>query len=140
LVCAAVLLADRSGPIGSLKESFVGVRALMEAAKSGGHGELVDAVAQSAMKSPQKGKTKGFKRARGPGVEWALDELHAIDDLLTIRVQPKEATAFREWLYTTAQRAAEAAKEGLGRKRVSEQERRMLNQLREVLSLPPRSS
>jgi hypothetical protein len=56
------------------------------------------------------------------------------------KATPEEAEAYREWLKTAAQEAANAAKEGgfLGwhAKRVSEGEQRMLDKLDEVLAAP----
>ena len=68
-----------------------------------------------------------------------LEELRAVNSLLTEKATPEEAAAFREFLLTSAQRSADAAKEGgfMGFKaeRVSEGEQRMLDKLREVLSI-----
>jgi hypothetical protein len=63
-----------------------------------------------------------------------------VNRLLSEKATPEEADAFRAWLLTAAQRAADAAKEGgfmgFRAERVSEGERDMLNRLREALSLP----
>ena len=56
------------------------------------------------------------------------------------KASPDEAEAYRGWLMTAAQRAADAAKEGgfmgFGATRVSEGEQRMLDKLREALAAP----
>jgi hypothetical protein len=56
------------------------------------------------------------------------------------KATPEEAEAFRAWLKTAAQEAANAAKEGgfMGwhAERVSEGEQRMLDKLDEVLAPP----
>ena len=67
-----------------------------------------------------------------------LDELRAVNGIVTQKATPEEAAAFREWLLASAKRAAEAAKEGgfMGFKaeRVSQGEQDMLEKLTEVLS------
>jgi hypothetical protein len=69
-----------------------------------------------------------------------LDELRAVNDLVTKKASPEEAADFREWLLETAKRVANAAKEGgfmgFNAKRVSEGEQNMLDKLGEVFSPP----
>jgi hypothetical protein len=136
----AISLADPGGPIEAVKESVAAIRAVAEAAQSGGGGELVDSVATSfAEKAKQRQSPLGDFKPRGAmaGQE-ILDELQAVNALVTERATSEEAEAFREWLLTVAKRVSEAAKEGgfMGFKaeRVSEGEQRMLDKLREVLS------
>ena len=136
----AISLADPGGPIEAVKESVATIRAATEAARSGGGGELVDAVAASfAEKAKQRQNPLGDFKPRGAmaGQE-ILGELQTVNELITDKATPEEAAAFREWLLTAAQRAAEAAREGgfMGFKaeRVSEGEQRMLDKLGEVLS------
>jgi hypothetical protein len=138
----AISLADPGGPIEAFRETMATVKTVTEAARSGGQGELVDAVAKSiAEKSQQRKSLLGDFKPRGAQAgEQILEELRAVNDLVTQKATPEDAAAFREWLQTAAKRAAEAAKEGgfLGFKaeRVSEGEQRMLDKLREVLSAP----
>jgi hypothetical protein len=138
----AISLADPGGPIEALKESMAALKTLTEPAQSGGQGELVDAVAKSAAEKTRARKSplRDFK-PRGADVgEQILDELRGVNGLVTQKATPEEAAAFREWLFTAAKRAADAAKEGgfMGFKaeRVSEGEQRMLDKLGEVLSSP----
>jgi hypothetical protein len=136
----AISLADPGGPIEAVKESLAAIKARAEGAVQGGRGELVDAVAMSAaQKSPQRESPLGDFRPRGAQAgEQILEELRAVNELVTRKATPEEAEGFREWLLTAASEAAEAAKEGgfLGFKaeRVSEGEQRMLDRLREALS------
>lgn len=136
----AISLADPGGPIEAVKESVAAIRTATEAPQSGGGGELVDSVAASfAEKAKQRQSPLGDFKPRGAmaGQE-ILDELQAVNELVTQKATPEEASAFREWLLTAATRASEAAKEGgfMGFKaeRVSEGEQRMLDKLGEVLS------
>jgi hypothetical protein len=136
----AISLADPGGPIEAVKESAAVIRTVTEAAQSGGGAELVDSVAANfAEKAKQRQNPLGDFKPRGAmaGQE-ILDELRAVNELVTQKATPEEAAAFRQWLLTSAKRASEAAKEGgfMGFKaeRVSEGEQRMLDKLGEVLS------
>ena len=63
-----------------------------------------------------------------------LAELRDVHALVAARATPEEAAAYGEWLVTTAQAAADAAKEGgfMGFKAqlVSDREQAMLEQVR----------
>jgi hypothetical protein len=73
------------------------------------------------------------------GGEQVLEELRAVNELVTAKATPEEAEAFRRWLPAAAQAAADAGKEGgflgFGAERVSAGERRMLDQVRAVLGM-----
>jgi hypothetical protein len=138
----AISLADPGGPIEAVKESMAAIKTLTEAAQSGGHGELVDSVAKSVAEKVQhrQNPMHGFRPKGALAGEEILDELRAVNALVTEKANPDEAQAFRAWLLTAAKRAAEAAKEGgfLGfhAVRVSEGEQQMLDKLGEVLAAP----
>jgi hypothetical protein len=138
----AISLADPGGPIEAFKETGASVKTVLETARADGRSELVTSVAGSVTeKAQQRQSPLGDFKPRGPQArEQILEELAAVNELVTQKATPEEAEEFREWLLTAARRAAEAAKEGgfLGFKaeRVSEGEERMLTQLREVLSAP----
>jgi hypothetical protein len=138
----AISLADPGGPIEAVKESMAAIKTVLEAARSGGDGELVDAVAKSAAEKAQKRQNPlgDFKPRGAMAGEEILGELRAVNELVTRKATPEEATAFRQWLLSAAKRAAEAAKEGgflgFNAKRVSEGEQRMLDKLGEALAGP----
>jgi hypothetical protein len=146
----AISLADPGGPIEALKESMAAIKTRAEAAMQGGRGELVDVVAMSVAEKGQQSAAGKRQRRESPlgdfqprgaqAGEQILEELRAVNALITQKATPEEAAGFREWLLTAAHEAAEAAKEGgfLGfrAERVSEGEQRMLDKLREVLSPP----
>jgi hypothetical protein len=134
----AISLADPGGPIEAVKESVASLKTATEAPS--GAGELVEEVSKSvAEKAKHRQSPLGDFKPRGAMAgEEILEELRAVNALLTEKATPEEAAGFREWLLTAAQRSADAAKEGgfLGFKaeRVSEGEQKMLDKLREVLS------
>ncbi len=138
----AISFADPGGPIEAVKESMAAIKTVTETAESGGHGELVDAVAKSVAEKAKQRKNplRDFKPKGSDAREEIVNELRAVNALLTQKASPEEAAAFREWLLTAAKRSADAAKEGgflgFNAQRVSEGEQRMLDKLAEVLSPP----
>jgi hypothetical protein len=134
----AITLADPGGPIEAVKESMAAIKSVNEAQTGEG---LVAEVARSFAEKTKARQSpiRDFKPSKGAmaGQE-ILDELRADNELLSQKATPAEAQAFREWLLATAQRAADAAKEGgfMGFKaeRVSQGEKDMLAKLGEVLS------
>ena len=135
----AISFADPGGPIEALKESMAAVKTIVETARSGGESELVDALAKDVAAKAQKRENplKGFRPRGGMAGEEILDELRAVNAIVTEKATPEEADAFRNWLLDAAQRSADAAKEGgflgFNAQRVSEGEQKMLDKLREEL-------
>jgi hypothetical protein len=138
----AITLADPGGPIEAGKETMASLRSILETAQAGRDSELVNAVAKDAAEMVQRRENPlgDFKPRGALAGEQILDELRAVHLLLTQKATPEEVEGFRQWLLSTAQRAADAAKEGgfLGfhAERVSEGEQNMLDKLGEVLSTP----
>jgi hypothetical protein len=136
----AISLADPGGPIEAFKETNASVRSILDTALAEGQNELVESVAKGAAeKARARQNPIGDFRPKGATAgQEILNELTAVNQLLTDKATPEEADAFREWLLGTAQRVAEAAKEGgfmgFRAERVSEGEQRMLEQLRQTLS------
>ena len=136
-----VSLADPGGPIEAVKETSAALRTVVGAAQSADRGELVGEVARDVAADARERKNPlgGFKPDRGAtaGVE-ILDELRAVNGMLSSKASAEDAAAVRAWLLDVARAAADAAKEGgfLGfhAQRVSEGEQRMLDSLGEALS------
>jgi len=133
----AITIADPGGPIEISKEGMATIRA---ATVPPSQEELLAAVALDieAMIQQKHNPAKDFKPKAAPtaGAE-ILDELRAVDAIVAAKATPEEAQAFRGWLVTTAQAAADAAKEGgfmgFGAVQVSEGEQKMLDQIRAAL-------
>jgi hypothetical protein len=136
-----VSLADPGGPIEAVKETSAALRTVVGAAEAGDRGTLVREIARDVTADTRERKNPigGFKPASAAtaGVE-ILDELGAVNGIVSSKASPEDAVAVRAWLLDVAQAAADAAKEGgfLGfhAERVSEGEQRMLDSLREALS------
>jgi hypothetical protein len=139
----AISLADPGGPIEAVKETSATLKTVLGGAASGEHGELVTAIAGDveADARAHKSPLSGFKPTKGAtaGVE-ILDELGAVNRLLTEKATAEDATAVRQWLLAAATAAANAAKEGgfmgFHAERVSAGEQGMLDRLGEVLAEP----
>ena len=138
----AISLADPGGPIELVKETSATLKTVRDAAESGGRGELIDAVAQEVVAEARERKNPlhDFRAKGALAGQEILEELAEANRVVSAKATPEEAGAFRDWLQTAAQEAANAAKEGgfLGfhAERVSEGEQRMLDKLREVLAPP----
>ena len=136
----AISMADPGGPIEMAKETMATLRA---ATTSPSPEELLVAVAQdiASMMNRKQNPLKGFKpESAALAGKMVLDELKAVNDIATAKATPEEADAFRRWLLTVAQAAADAAKEGgfmgFGAELVSQGELRMLGELRATLGVP----
>jgi hypothetical protein len=134
----AISIADPGGPIETLKETSAALRTVVEAAQTGGHGELVQTIAADvAAKAQQRQNPLAGFNAKGANArDQILNELRAVNALLVEKTTPEETAEFREWLKTAAQRSALAAKEGgflgIGAELVSEREQQMLDTLAEI--------
>jgi hypothetical protein len=136
----AISLADPGGPIETIKESNAAIRTVLEAAESGAHGELVQAVARDVAEKARarQNPMAGFKPKGADARDEVLDELRAVNALLVEKTTPEERAQFVDWLRTAAQNTATAAKEGgflgFNAQLVSEREQQMLDTLGEIFS------
>ena len=137
----AITLADPGGPIEAAKETMA---TLKSATNPPSREQLLSEVALEiqAMAQDRKNPLTGYKptRDRDPG-EQVLEEIVAVQAIVTAKAAPDEAAAFGRWLLAAAQAAADAAKEGgfmgFHAQLVSEGEQQMLDRLGEVFSAPP---
>ena len=134
-----ITFADPGGPIEVLKETGAVVKVVGETVQEG-RGDLVGEVAQAVqdMAKQHQNPVKGFKPEAGLAGKQILDELGRVRGIVAAKATPEETEAFSNWLLESAQRAAEAAKEGgfMGwhAVRVSEGEQKMLDELKTVLA------
>ena len=129
----AISLSDPGGPIELAKETAA---ALKTVRGGGDRGDLVAAVAADAA-AERKNPLGGFKPKAAQEI---LDELTAVNEIVSAKASPDEAQGYRDWLKDAAREAADAAKEGgffgFHAVRVSEGEQRMLDKLGEALAPP----
>ena len=135
----AISLADPGGPFEMGRETMATIRS---ATNPPSREQLLSEIALDLqdMTQHKKNPLSDFKLAKGsaPGPQ-VLAELGAVSALVRAKASDEEYDAFRNWLVTTAEAAASAAKEGgfMGFKAVvvSEGEKAMLEQLRSALDL-----
>jgi hypothetical protein len=135
----AISLADPGGPIEAFKETAATLKTVQGAE---GHDGLVGEAAREVVIEARERKNPlhGFHPKGTLAGQQIVDELSAVNRIVSEKAAPDEADAYREWLKSAAQEAANAAKEGgfMGwhAQRVSEGEQRMLDKLDEVLAPP----
>ena len=82
----------------------------------------------------------GFKPKGALAGQEILEELTAVNEIVSAKASPDEAEAYRDWLKDAAREAANAAKEGgffgFHAVRVSEGEQRMIDKLGQALAPP----
>jgi hypothetical protein len=134
----AISLADPGGPIEAAKETMATLKA---ATNPPSREQLVAEVALEiqAMTQQKHNPLKGYKPSAGeaPG-KAILDELRAVQAMVAAKATPEETAAFGQWLVSTSQAAADAAKDGgfmgFGAHQVSEGEQAMLDQVRDAVT------
>ena len=133
----AISFADPGGPIELTKEVLAAQRTL---SAPDSDEELLTAVSQDAMAHAQHRENvmHGFKPKGAMAGQQIIDEIRAANDILTAKATLEEAAAFRTWLVTAAQAAADAAKEGgfmgFHAVQVSDREQAMIDKVTQVVS------
>ena len=137
MAAMAVVAASPSGPIGVVKEMFAVGKGLLEGAE-GTTNPLIAAVVAD-FKAGNRPATPGDRPQDLAQVKaQALGACRDVTALLA-RKAPGEAEGFKRWLLGTAQRTAEAAKEGgvfgIGGVSVSDAEKAALGEVAGALGL-----
>src|ERR1700712_5229200 len=130
----AISLSDPGGPIELVKETAATLKTVT-AGEDGSRGPLVAALATEAVADAKEhhNPLKDFKPKGALAGQEILDEIIAVNGIVSGKASPEDAEAYRTWLNDAAQEAANAAKEGgffgFHAVRVSEGEQRMLDKL-----------
>ena len=129
----AISMADPGGPIEMAKESMGTVKAATNPPT--GEQLLAEIAAElQAMAQQRQNPLTDFKPQAREGI---VEELGAVSGIVSSKATAEETAAFKQWLLTTAQAAADAAKEGgfmgFGATQVSEGEKNMLDQVRAAI-------
>jgi hypothetical protein len=136
----AITLADPGGPIEVVKETSAVIKFATGTA-SEQRDDLVGEIAREMrdLVGQRKNPAADFKPRGALAGKQVLDELSRANEIVGAKATPEEAQAFREWIVESAQRAAEAAKEGgfmgFRAEQVSQGEKDMLAQLRSTLGM-----
>jgi hypothetical protein len=134
----AITLADPGGPIEAAKESMASVKA---ATNPPSREQLLSEIALDiqAQVHQHHNPVKGYRPTGGtPPGEQILQELSDVQAIVNEHATPEEAVAFGNWLVSTAEAAANAAKEGgfmgFRAELVSEREQDMIEKVRAAVS------
>ena len=129
----AISLADPGGPIELAKES---IASLKSATNPPSREQLLAEIALDleAMAQQRQNPVTDFKPTAGSDPrQQILEELRSVIALVNAKATAEETSAFKQWLLTSAQAAADAAKEGgfmgFGAEQVSKGEKDMLSQV-----------
>jgi hypothetical protein len=133
----AISLADPGGPIELVKESTA---SLKSATNPPTREQLLAEIALDvqAMTQQRQNPLSDFKPTNATQAgQQILDELRAVIAIVSSKAAAEEIAALKEWMLTTAQAAADAAKEGgfmgIGATQVSQGEKAMLDQVRTAI-------
>jgi len=113
----AITAADPGGLWSLLQESMASGWALLEAKQDAQATPLVKAVADDIADTNTRNAVREGFQAQFKGSQFAdiknkaIAELHAVSSLLDAKA-PEDAAAFKSWLWSVAQKSAEAGKEG----------------------------
>jgi hypothetical protein len=137
MVAMAVVASSPSGPIGVLKEMFAVGKGLLEDAQGTPNalvGALVADIKAGTRPAMPTERPSDLAQAKAQ----ALSGCREVAALLG-RTAPGEAEGVKRWLLATAQRAAEAAKEGgvlgIGGVQVSDAEKAVLAEVAQALGV-----
>jgi hypothetical protein len=135
----AISLADPGGPIELAKESSA---SLKSATNPPSREQLLAEIAldiQSMVQQRQNPLSDFKPTDASQARQQIVDELREVSTIVSSKATPEEAAAFKQWLLTTSQAAADAAKEGgflgFGATQVSEGEQSMLDQVRTAIGV-----
>jgi len=144
LAAAAVMIAGRSGILGSLKEAFTIAQRFSESSSSD-HALIKALSAQDETKAGQEfvySQVSLREAAQAPEKlrRLAVEKCQAAVTLLNQKGEAGEADTYKRWVMDMAQKVANAAKEGaflgFGGERVSDAEEAVLNDLTAALHVP----
>ncbi|MCX7790941.1 MAG: hypothetical protein N2378_09905 [Chloroflexaceae bacterium] len=132
-----ISMADPSGPIGLMKEMFAAVSSIIEGAKDAASLQIIKDLAADMEARNIKPDLPKFS-SKEEAKTFAMNTVSQAVALVEGR-SPEEGQAFKQFLYDTAQKAAEAGKEGgflgFGGTAVSDIERQALAELASALGL-----
>jgi hypothetical protein len=133
----AISLADPGGPIELAKETTA---SLKSATNPPSREQLLADIAldlQAMAQSRQNPLTEFKPTKESDPRQQILEELRAVTEIVSAKATAEETAAFKQWLLTTSQAAADAAKEGgfmgFGAEQVSQGEKDMMSQVRATI-------
>lgn len=147
MVGSAMAFAGSSGLFGTGKEMFVSAQSVLAGVKDYPNNTLIQAVVpnlagdrQAAMEKAKKSRDWAMARLKAKGIDsseklrvQALEDCRAAADLLASKSSNQEATEYKQWALSVAEKVAMASSEGgflgFGGERFSAGEKQLLEEL-----------
>ncbi|ESS72307.1 hypothetical protein MGMO_61c00180 [Methyloglobulus morosus KoM1] len=151
IIGAAMAFVGNSGMFGTGKEMFVNAQAVMAGVKDYPDNALIQAIlpnvqggASVAMGKMKKVRDWGVERFKAKGVDSAqkfqaqmVEDCKEVNALLEAKASPQEATEYKQWAMSIAEKVAMAATEGgflgFGGERFSANEKQLFSQIESAM-------
>lgn len=151
IIGAAMAFAGSSGLFGTGKEMFANAQAVMAGIKDYPNNVLIQAVlpnvqggASDAMDKMKKVRDWGVARMKAKGVNSAekfqaeaVEDCKAVAALLAAKATPQEATEYRQWAMSIAEKVAMTTTEGsflgFGGERFSANEKQLFSEIEKAM-------
>lgn len=153
IIGAAMAFAGSSGLFGTGKEMFTNAQAVMAGTKDYPNNALIQAVlpnaqggASEAMEKMKKVRAWGVARFKAKGVDSAekfqteaVEECKAVAALLAAKATAQEATEYKQWAMSIAEKVAMATTEGsflgFGGERFSANEKKLFSEIEKAMGM-----
>ncbi len=153
MIGAAMAFAGSSGLFGTGKEMFVSAQSVLAGVKDYPNNELIQAVLPNlqgerseAMQKMKKFRAWATARMKEKGInsyekmrQHALEDCRAAVDLISSRSSGQEATEYKQWAVSVAEKVAMATTEGgflgFGGERLSANEKQLLGEIESTLGV-----
>lgn len=151
IIGAAMAFAGSSGLFGTGKEMFTNAQAVMAGIKDYPNNVLIRAIlpdakgdASAAMDKMKKVRDWGVARMKAKGVDSAekfqaeaVEDCKAVAALLAAKATPEEATEYKQWAMSIAEKVAMATTEGsflgFGGERFSTNEKQLFGEIEKAM-------
>ncbi len=152
MIGTAIAMSESSGIFGTLKESWSNAKSVLSGLKEYPDNELIQNILPNMGAGPKEGawdraknyREKSVGRMKEKGVdskekflEQCLQDCQQVKSLLEEKAAPTEASEYKEWAMSVAEKVAMSAKEGgflgFGGERVSAGEKEMLHKIASAL-------
>jgi hypothetical protein len=151
IIGAAMAFAGSSGLFGTGKEMFTNAQAVMAGIKDFPNNALIQTIlpdakgdASAAMDKMKKVRDWGVARMKAKGVDSAqkfqseaVEDCKAVAALLAAKATPEEATEYKQWAMSIAEKVAMATTEGgflgFGGERFSANEKQLFGEIEKAM-------
>jgi len=150
MIGSAMAFSGKSGAIGTVKEALANVKGVMAGLKEYPDNAIIAGILpnvadrEESIERAKALRAKALERMKANGIntqeafaEQMLKDCAAVNTLLDAKASPEEASEYRDWSMSVAEKVANAASEGgfmgFGGERFSESERTMFASINSAL-------